>query len=1374
MSQFVRCFLCLIGLGLFATPLCASQEAIYVPNDLNEWVPWVLENHPDHACPFQSDGQYRVCDAPSSLRLSLGERGGSFELLGHAFNEGWVVLPSDPLHWPQDVMRDGNPVSVGEREGRPATWLSAGQYALTGAFQWGDLPELLYIPEQTGLIDLSLNGQAQARVGRPKPDRIWLGRQGPDAARGQDDRLSLSVFRKITDAVPMEITTVYRLEVAGAQREVRLPAPLLGGFTPIRAQGELPMRLDANGTFKLQVRPGFWEVSVTGRSRASRERLTAPAFAEDPYWPDAEIWVFEARPALRLVELVGVASIDPTQVPLPKGWQAMPTYRLAPGDALTLEVKRRGDPEPEANQLSLARTIWLDFSGEGYTIRDQISGTVSQGWRLDALPTTQLGFAQLNGRPQLITRQSETSPAGVELRHGNIELLAESRTPRTTGTGFAALGWDHPFQSVTATLNLPPGWQVFSVSGVDNIPGSWLQRWTLFDLFLVLVSAVAAARVWNWRWGAMFLVTLTLLWHEAGAPQWTWINLIAVIALLKVVGDIRRLRRSLEIYRAVTAGVLILLLIPFAVDQIRTAIYPQLEHPHQPILGYAARPLPKSAAVGHAEPEEALREEFASDLAAPARTLDSKRASKQRPRDNLETFDPRAKLQTGPGLPKWQWNSIQLAWNGPVQPEQVVEFVYLSPALNSVLNWLRVALALLLAWHLLRGVMPRTVRKALPVWAPVLLAPLLIVSPTRDAMADYPPATLLNELEQRLLQPPRCLPGCASMPRARLSLSDQDVLQLRIELHASQPIAAPLPGRAGHWEPSLVMVDGELPPLTRSADGTLYVVLEAGIHALVMQGSVSGENAVQVHFPLLPRRLETATEGWEITGFRQAGVPTQQIQLTRLQPDDDKKVAWEPITVPPFVRLEKTFGLGLDWEIRHQVVRVTPPGKSIVLRVPLLPGESVLDEGVQVNNGHAQLTLGPHQSSFSWVSRLDKQSPLVLQAAESGAWAEVWRFQVSPVWHVDYEGLPPVHHTDRTSRWLPSWHPWPGETLTATLKRPEGVPGPTVTIQSSSLTLKPGRRATDADLTLAVRSSQGTKRRLLLPEGAELLSVTIDGQAQPIRQEGREVLVPLRPGAQSLDLKWRSPQAVETLTKTPTIDLGGPHANSALQMSLGHDRWILWAHGPAMGPAVLFWGVVIVIGLVAFILGRIQLTPLKTWQWALLGVGLSQVPLPLAGLVVAWFFVLAYRGRGAMPARPLAFNAIQVGLAFMTLLVVGAIVTAVQKGLLGAPSMLVSGNNSSAYTFNWYQDRWENGYPQAWVISAPLIVYRVLMLLWSLWLAFASVRWLRWGWAQFATDGVYRAWERTSGKTGKPKRGRDDPAGAPNPTPSATAEQKTD
>jgi hypothetical protein len=1050
---------------------------------------------------------------------------------------------------------------------------------------------------------------------------------------------------------------------------------------------------------------------------------------------------------MRLVELSGAPSIDPTQVLLPEGWGGMPTFRLAPGDALVFEVKRRGDPEPEANQLSLQRTVWLDFDGRGYTARDQISGTVSRGWRLETLASTRLGYLELNGQPQLITRLSQDGPAGVEVRQGSLALTAESRMEKTAG-GFPALGWDHPFQSVRAQLNLPPGWEVFSVSGVDNIPDSWLQRWTLFDLFLVLVTSVAAARLWGWRWGAAFLVTLALLWHEGGAPQWTWINLISVTALLRVVGDVRRLRRSLELYRALTALVLVLLLIPFSVDQIRTAIYPQLERPEQPIQGPVPRSVPE--APRPAEPKRALKEELTADSARQASGAPSslgETAERSRAYDyGLGSFDPKAKLQTGPGLPQWRWNAIQLSWNGPVQPEQRVDILYLSPPLNSVLNWLRVALALLLTWHLVREMLPGRRRTALSALAPVLLLPLLMVLQPREAMADYPPAELLNELEQRLLEPPRCLPGCAGIPRARLTVSADDVLELRLDMHVTERIGAPLPGRAGHWEPNVVTVDGRVPPLARSADGTLYVVLEAGVHSVVMRGSVSGANAVQLHFPLVPKRLRVAAEGWDITGFREPDVPAQQMQLTRMKPEDDKAVVWEPVTVPPFVVLEKTFRIGLDWEIDQRVRRVTPPGQSIVLRVPLLPGEAVITEGVPIRDGFVEVTLGPDQSTFQWQSRLEKQSRLELEAADEDSWVEVWRFAVSPVWHVEYDGIPPVHHTDRASRWLPSWHPWPGESLTASLERPEGILGPTVTIESSSLTVKPGRRASDAELTLAVRSSQGSKRRVRIPDGAELLSVTIDGKAQPIRQEGGEVILPLRPGTQTIGLTWRSPGPVTTLTRTPGIDLGGLHVNAALQMNLGSDRWILWTGGPAMGPAVLFWGVVIVIILVAFVLGRIHLTPLRTWQWVLLGLGLSQVPLLFGALVVAWFFVLAYRGRATMPAGALRYNAIQVGLALMTLLVIGAIIAAVQQGLLGWPSMLVTGNGSTAYLLNWYQDRWGAGYPQARVISVPLIVYRLLMLVWALWLAFASVSWLRWGWQQYASGGLYRSRTTQSGK----------------------------
>lgn len=1339
MSNFVRSLPGLIGLMLVALSSFAAHAGPYVSPDLADWVPWVLEKHPEQTCPFQAAGEARLCDAPSLLRLTLDQQGGTFELQGHAFTQGWVGLPGDAFHWPQDVRLGGQPVSTGAHDAMPAVWLPQGAYSLTGRFTWSRLPDIFHIPQQTALIDLRINGKSQPHVGRPQADRIWVGRQAAEASGAEADRLSLSVYRKIIDAVPMEVTTVYRLEVSGRQREVQLPAPLLEGFTPTRTDSPLPMRLDRDGTFQLQVRPGVWDVTVSGRSKAELTRLSAPAFADAQYWPESEIWVFEARPEMRLVELAGAPSIDPTQVPLPAGWGAMPTYRMTPGTELVFDIKRRGDPEPEANQLNLAREVWLDFDGRGYTVRDQISGTVAQGWRLDALESNHIGYLALNGTPQLITRMSEESPAGVELRHGTVRLAAESRI-ENDGSGLAAVGWDHPFQSVKTQLRIPPGWKVFSISGVDNVPGSWVQRWTLFDLFLVLVTTVAAARMWGVLWGAVFLVTLTLLWHEAGAPQWTWINLIVVIALLRVVGDVKRLKRSLQIYQAITAVALVLLLIPFSVDQIRTSFYPQLQRPHQPIQGYEPAPMPEAPPLPQTEMDEAMsadRPALRQELKGRAKSLEGVLSSSIPYSYELDRVDPQAKLQTGPGLPQWQWDSVHLSWNGPVQPEQTVGIVYLTPAVNSLLNWLRVALSLLLAWHLLRGMIPMKPQALLSALIPFLLLPVML-SHSAPAAADYPPADLLNELEQRLLQPPKCLPDCAAIPRARLSVADNDVLQLRLDVHVSETVGIPLPGRAGHWEPNLVTVDGQMPPLTRAAEGTLYATLQPGIHSLVMQGGVSGANAVQLHFPLVPKRLEVNAEGWDITGFREPGVPGQQMHLTRLKPDDAREAAWEPVTVPPFVVLSRTLSLGLDWEVEHQVVRVTPVGKSVALRVPLLPGESVLTEGVQIRNGFAEVNLGPNQSSFQWRSRLEKNSPLELRAADHDAWTEVWRFAVSPVWHVEYDGIAPVHHTDRSSRWLPTWHPWPGETVTAVIQRPEGIPGPTATIQSASLSFTPGKRASDAQLQLSIRSSQGSKHRVLIQEDAALLSVTVDGQAQPIRQEGREVLVPLHPGAQSIDIKWRSSDSVTTRTRSPDIDPGGPLVNASIQMILGYDRWILWTDGPAMGPAVLFWGVIIVIVLVAFVLGRVHLTPLKTWQWALLGIGLSQVPLPFALVVVAWFFVMAYRGRGTVPAKPLEFNLMQVGLAIMTLFAIGAVLAAVQNGLLGMPDMWILGNDSGAYLFNWYQDRWQDGYPQASVISVPLIVYRLLMLAWALWLAFASVNWLRWGWQQYSNGGLYR------------------------------------
>ena len=240
------------------------------------------------------------------------------------------------------------------------------------------------------------------------------------------------------------------------------------------------------------------------------------------------------------------------------------------------------------------------------------------------------------------------------------------------------------------------------------------------------------------------------------------------------------------------------------------------------------------------------------------------------------------------------------------------------------------------------------------------------------------------------------------------------------------------------------------------------------------------------------------------------------------------------------------------------------------------------------------------------------------------------------------------------------------------------------------------------------------------------------------QQEGRKVTLPISPGKQKVVLNWRKEQGIGFWFRTPPVNLGSDSVNTISHILLGHDRWVLLVGGPRMGPAVLFWGVLLVVVLLAYGLGKIPLTPLKSWQWVLLGIGLTQVDIVMSLLIVGWLFALGWRARLDMPLSHLRFDLIQVGLVALTLAALGSLFTAVEHGLLGHPDMQVIGNLSSAYDLKWFADRSPDILPTAWVLSAPLLVYRVLMLAWALWLAFSLLQWLKWGWTCLASNGLWR------------------------------------
>ncbi len=1333
------------------TPVTTATDAI--PEALQPWVPWVLTADPDgldrRACPLDSKTGERLCAWPGRLALDLAHMDGRFTQAWQVFVETWVPLPGDAEVWPQTVQDGGTLLPVIPREGRPAVKLAAGTHLLTGHFQWRQRPDVLAVPAVTGLLSLIIDGESQALPRLESGGRLWLHDPSVSLTDAEDDRLRLEVFRRIEDDQPLRVLTRLELDVSGRAREVRLgPVPLSGGI-PFDLQSPLPARLESDGTVRVQVRPGHWALEVATHhsgivTTLSRGKLLPP-------WPEYEVWAFAARPDLRQVALTGLTPIDPRQTRIQVDWSRLPVYRIGSDATLTLVEQQRGDPAPEPDHLTLTRDLWLDFDGAGYRVQDHLSGQLMRAWRLESAQSLVLGQVQVAGVAVPINRLASGGAAGVEVRHGQLTLVADGRLDAAPGE-IPASGWALAFDSVKTQLHLPPGWELLAVSGVDNLPGTWLARWTLLDLFLVLILVIGIGRLWGWSWGVLALLALGLTWQSPGAPHLIWLHLLAAAALLRRLPSaaesvgMARLRGLVNGYFRLSLLALLLAGLPFMVTEVRNGIYPQLEPAQWSNLDATGGAAPAPALLRSERASQMASDDYAAEVNAPP-AYQRKAAMPQA----IEIIDPTAQVQTGSGIPDWRWHRFELAWNGPVGQDEQAQLWLLTPRWNLVVALLGSLLLTLLGLRL-SGVIPE--RQGAGTRFGISLALLLVAGLTglgsgQTQASELPTPELLHELRERLLAPPDCLPDCVDLSRLVLRV-EPERLTLELTLDAAVAIAVPVPGGTGGWSPTEVVLNGvRLDQLSRGADQRLRVPLTAGHHQLVLAGPLPAHDEVDIPLTLTPRQVVAQTQGWRIVGLDangRAGSPLQLARLSEAGSVADQSLT--PTALPPLLLVERQLRIGLDWRVETHVRRLSAPEFPILLPVSLLPGESVQTAGLQIEGEQLMVALAPGVTELAWTSSLEPVAMLTLTASTDSRISEAWHLDLSPMWHLEPQGIPPIHQREASDRWQPAWRPRPGETLTLNLTRPVGVPGSTLTFDRVDERIEPGRRGTESELTLSARSSQGGSHVIRLPEGTEPSRFSVDGRSLPV-PTGTQIELPLVPGTQQIQIAWRAPQTLG-MAFTPTApDLNSPAVNLNLTVRLPDDRWVLFAAGPQIGPAVLFWGVLVVVAGLSVMLGRNRLTPLRIHDWFLLGIGLSLSQVWVVVLVVGWLFALGLRQRksdqfGSTPAW--RFNLMQVGLILLTVLALGALLGAVQQGLLGHPDMQVMGNGSTGTQLNWYQDQTDPGLPAVWVYSVPMWIYRALMLGWALWLAFRLLDWLRWGWAGFVRPQLWRE-GRKSAKT---------------------------
>ena len=1387
-----RCGLAIVMAYLTSFASAVGADEPYVPPALEPWMDWVLEQEPTYQCPLSStDDKRRVCAWPSLLTLSLNDRTVQFTAKWRVYADVSVRLPGNARNWPLDVKVNGQsaivvkgvqspdavPVSQlttlskGKRSAQlsfPRVTLKAGTHRIIGRIQLFPSDDVLPIPSDTAQVSLMRDGKSI----QPFIDGrgVWLKKEQQQAQTRTRDEMDVRVFRRLTDDQMTLLETQLQLRVSGSRREVVMgPSIIPQGFQVTQVSSGLPARVDKDGKLRLQVKPGNWNVMITMRSTAEHNAFELPTI-EAP-WPSSEIWSVRTRPARRAVRVDGDGvPMDPQHTQMPGNWRGDSAYQLTAGQRIELVELQRGNASPNPNQLSMDRSVWLDFDGDGLTLRDYISGQFNQGWQLKLSQPFQLSRLSLREEPAVV-RQYNDQEAGVEIRRHQVNADAVSRlelpSSIITALTFPASGWNETLSNLKMELNLPPGWRLLGMNGADSVSRSWLNAWDLWDVFLLMIMVSLLRSGFGNRVAALGAVTMVVLFHEPGVPEKLWVT-VAFLAWCGVKVNHQWANKAIMATMVLAVIPLVFATLPFLVNQARIVMHPQLDGGRHAIIqshsSYSKSSYSKRRARSPAAPQAEMVEmeyDMADDVVAEssARTMMKSVAEEravnrvqQAHRTAIQEKEQGVFSQTGASVPQWRWRSAQFTWNGPVTSEQNLTVYLLNPFLTVFLALVRIVLVVAFTAMLFKGWWTiRRTRKSpsapsaggavaagvLPVMT--LLLGMMSVSPQGLAADNgaLPSKQLLSELKTRLTQPPECWPACSSVGAAHL-VSKNGRWQLDFAVMADGDSVVPLPIFSDTQRQTKVLLNGK--PATSVMHGKegheLFV--ERGRHRVTLVVPMSNQR-MRIRFPQVPPMFTSKVSGWSVEGLNDGRLLNDSVTLnpdeTAVANDEGETLA--PTVIKPLVSVVRRIAFNQDWVVNTTVIRVAPNEGAINMVIPLLDGERVMSEGASVHDDGVRVALGRTQHRQVWQSKLPVGESLTLQAPQSGDWMETWMVTADERWGIVADGVI-EDKPQQSHHWQPVWTPRAGETLTLAVQSLALTPGESITVDGAHFKYQPGDRVANTEASIQVRNTTGQELKIKLPEDAEIQSLTVNGSDRPVRIEEGVLRILLSPGNHTIEWNWRDNVEGGFSLDTPTVEFEQPVSNIQLAIQVPRDQWLLWVRGPDLGPAILYWGELLAVLILAVLLGRVPQSPLKTPEWVLLGLGLSAQNLWAAGAVAVVMFALAWRPLWRMIMKPVWHNVLQIVVCGVWVFAMLAVMLAVPAGLglFGSVDMGVTGNGSYAGHLKWYQDMSTGVIPQASAIVVPMWVYRVLMLAWSLWLARALVRWALWSWAQWSNGGI--------------------------------------
>jgi hypothetical protein len=1349
----------LMGLVLLlGTANVAAQD---LPQSLKDWQGWVLDGEAARTCALAEGTTGRAlsdyrCTAVGDLMLTPQDAGLAFAVRVRTDLPARIDLPGQTGRWPHDVRVDAQPAVV-RFDPQRQVWsvdVPAGTHQLTG--QWDARYDRLAVPEVFARVVL----MPEKRQLRREGGQAWLEGPGPGVEAPQVDAPpKLSVWRQLADGQVLRLTTYVSLALAGKAEPINLGRVLPPGFVPVSWQGTLPAVVDAQG--QLWIRGGRGNYQLTLMAQCSQSCLPTatgdiPAQALAPPklaapWPGTETWSVLGDPSLRQLGIEG-AGVDPAQAQVPAAWQRLPAYRVSAGNGLRLRTIARGRVPGEGEQLTVSRTSWA--TDDGWIHYDHLTGTLPVGGRLAQVAPYTLQRVERAGALLPLTVDGQQQ-VGLQWPQGAVDAWAQSTSPKGR---LAATGWTATVEELRTLLILPPGAALLAAPGAADDDASWVGRFTLISFFGIALLALLMRQALG-NGAAIVAGVVAAGWvGQGGAVVILWgLAIIAAVGLIGHALPAGRLRKVVNVMQVVVGVWLALQFIPFAGEQVRAAVYPQLGvAPYESRLtqenhlfggdGARRREQPTTTSAGRAVGKMAQENSMAMAVPAPmappppsAMRVDSI-VAQANTNNAVDGNDPLAGVglaQVGTPLPTWWDNGLgtgySLRYVGPLKSTDTLR-LWVAPV--GLIQLLRMLGTLALAWLglrlLVRGLGPK-----LDTWtgrlrtrwghrlglALVMGALVLPFAASASAVKPAPVApdtSVLEELKERLTQPPACAPQCASVAQAQLELSG-DTLVATYRVAVAHDSTWHLPTVSGA---SLLDVRvNEAPAWWTGVD---EVKLAQGQARVVARYRAQGDR-VGVAFAYAPLQASARGTGWTATGSTEAGGWTWVREKTDAQ-------ATQPATaslpmagpVPGFVQVTRTVTLEGRLGVDTQITRLPGNTGPITVRLPRVPGAVEQSEDVTRDHDTLVATLAAGASTLAWHSTLvlPPNGQLTLKALPADAGIETWRVRAGPAWAVELSGAPES---------LPDgpWRevrPLGVEHLTITAAKLPAAPGAQQRVDAVGIDTQAGPQVASHTLDMTIVTAQAGERVLGFPDGSQVLEVTVNGQRLSLPLTQGRLHVPLGRGTQQLQVRFRTPNQAGRLG-TPAVDLGGTASNARFHLQHPQRRWILATHGPGWGTSVLYWSQLLVLLGVAWALSRLPGTLFSLRTAVLLVLGFSTFPGTVIWLamLVGWVSWVAWRERHDLTGWSAGrFNLGQLALAGFTALTVLGVMIAIGMGLLGAQPDMMLRAPPGLEVLTWVVSVVPAGpVDGATVISVPLWIYQVALLAWALWFANWLVRAVR-------------------------------------------------